>query len=95
VPGDRDAGASDGGGFNMLPQLEGGVVKVALFNNACKDCGVQGLVAARWWRPCIQTVRVQIRYDRACWKTVRVGETLTDDAARVRAHIRLPLTIGN
>ena len=46
MPGDRDAGASDGGGFDMLPQLEGGVVEVALFNNACKDCGVQGLVAA-------------------------------------------------
>ena len=24
--------------------------------------------------PCIQTVRVQIRYDRACCKTVRVGD---------------------
>jgi hypothetical protein len=42
VPGDSDAGASDGGGFDMLPQLEGGVVEVALFNNACKDCGVAG-----------------------------------------------------
>ena len=41
MPGDRDAGASDGGGFDMLPQREGGVVEVALFQQR-----VQGLRGA-------------------------------------------------
>ena len=56
MPDDRDAGASDGGGFDMFLQLEGEVVEFALFQQRmlvlsnCKGFGVQGLVAEARWR---------------------------------------------
>ena len=44
MPGDRDAGASDGGGFDMFLQLEGDVVGFEVVVQGLRGAGIQSLV---------------------------------------------------
>ena len=65
MPGDRDAGASDVGGFDMLPQLEGGVLELALFQQR-----VQGLRGAGIGGPLAAAARAVVAREGCCGRVL-------------------------